>query len=138
EPLKHVIRDPLTDPARAAHQTRLALAPLGVPRLGATGLSAALVTGHMLTGRKGGEEASIRTPMVRAYRLILIVRRHIRPTKGQHRVRAVAQGKAQDLPHPARHRDPEPQWRREAYTDLVDLNHVLCGRRYRGQGWYLL
>src|SRR4029079_4813361 len=92
KPLQHVVGNPLTDPTGSSHQARLPLPPLRIPTLHPTRLSRALVTGLMLTRSKRGEEARVRSPMIRAHRLVLVVGGNVRPTQRQHRVGPIAQG----------------------------------------------
>ena len=112
----------------------MALPPFRVQAFCLAGLTRAFGPSRVLSGAPDAvEEASIRFLTVGGYGLIHIVGWYIRPAQGQRFLVASAQREAQHLPHPTRHRDPQPQRRGQTHTDFINLDHILVGRSYQSQ-----
>ena len=137
EALDQVGFDASAHAAGTAYQTGLTLPPivrlrtsLGVEAFHDAGLSRAFSRGTMLLLR---EETTIHFEVVRDDQFSSIVLRHVRPAQLQGGAVPVAQRKAQYLAQLPRHRDPQPQARGLAYTELVHLDNIVFGSRQRSQ-----
>src|ERR1044071_5163070 len=108
--------------ARAAHQTRLALTPLGVETLDSIGKAGPFIARMVVLL---GKETSGGTQMVAEDRLVPIVGGHVGPAQFEHRIGSVSNHKADDLTDQARDCGPEPQARRNANAQLVYFDGVL-------------
>ena len=134
EPLVQILLDPAVGPARAAHQTRLALPPFGVEALDTVGQARTFLTRMMLRFRK---EALVSAQMVGVDRLVPLVLGHVRPDQAQHRVGALSNHETNDLAHQAPDCPPEPQAGRDTNAEFIDLEGIVLGCGYGGDALFL-
>jgi hypothetical protein len=70
------------------------------------------------------KETFISTPFVRVNRLVTVVRRHITPQNGEHRICPIPENELQDLTNQARNGDPNPKRGSHLDANLINFDGI--------------